>query len=295
MVRAAEPAGRFFATAASRGQSSIGGSLVRMEYRKSQLQSFGGDALLGAQATEIWSILGWNDIRLRYRRSVIGPFWITLSTAVLVVALGFIYSTIFKSDLRTYLPYLALGLIVWGFIATTTNESCSAFLDSENIIKQVKLPFSVFVYRVIWRNFIVFLHTIILFIPITIVFGIPPTWVNLLVFPALLLVVLNQVWIGIILATLSARFRDVPQIVAAIIQVAIFATPIMWPVSALGNRTFIADINPLHHLIDIVRSPLIGEAPDILSWVVAIGLNVFDMILALALLRRASSRLVYWL
>lgn len=266
-----------------------------MEYPKSLLQAFGGDVYLGAKASEIWTILGWNDIRQRYRRSVIGPFWITLSTAVLIVGLGFIYSRIFKTDIQTYLPYLALGFILWGFISTATNESCGAFLDSENIIKQVKIPFSVFVLRVVWRNFIVFLHTIVLFVPLSIIFGIVPSWISLLALPGIALVVLNQVWLGIILATLSARFRDVPQMVAAVTQVAIFATPIMWPVSALGDHTFIADINPLHHMIDLVRGPLIGELPARLSWLVALGLNVFNMLIAMALLRRASKRLVYWL
>jgi len=266
-----------------------------MEYPRSYLHSFGGDVYLGARATEIWTLLGWNDIRQRYRRSVIGPFWITLSTAVLITGLGLLYSHIFKTDIDTYLPYLALGFIVWGFVSTATNESCNAFLDGENIIKQVKIPFSVFVLRVVWRNFIVFLHTIVLFVPISIFFAIVPGWLSLLSLPGIALVLLNQVWIGIILATLTARFRDVPQMVGAVMQVAIFATPIMWPVSALGNQTLVADLNPLHHLIDIVRGPLIGVPPAPLSWLVALGLNVFDMLLALALLRRASKRLVYWL
>ena len=269
--------------------------LVQMEYRKSQLQSFGGDVYLGARASEIWTILGWNDIRQRYRRSVIGPFWITLSSAVLIAGLGFVYSYIFKTNIETYLPYFALGFLLWGFISTATNESCGAFLDSENIIKQVKIPFSVFVFRVVWRNFIVFLHTIVLFVPLSIIFGIVPSWISLLALPAIALVVLNQVWLGIILATLSARFRDVPQMVAAVTQVAIFATPIMWPVSALGTHTLIADVNPLHHLIDIVRGPLIGQPPELLSWLVVLGLNVVTMLLAIALLRLASKRLVYWL
>ena len=134
-----------------------------------------------------------------------------------------------------------------------------------------------------------------LFVPISIIFGILPTWISLLALPAIALVLLNQVWLGIILATLSARFRDVPQMVAAITQVAIFGTPIMWPVSALGGHTLIADINPLHHMIDLVRGPLIGEPPALLSWGVVLGLNVFNMLLAMALLRRASKRLVYWL
>lgn len=266
-----------------------------MEYSKSQLQAFGGDIYLGARAREIWTIMGWNDIRQRYRRSVIGPFWITLNTAVLIAGLGFIYSHIFRIELGTYLPYLALGFIMWGFISTSTIESCTAFLECETIIKQVRIPFSVFVLRGIWRNVIVLLHTLVLFVPISIVFDIKPSFVTLLAVPGIVLVVINQVWVATILATLSARFRDVPQMVSAILQVAVFATPVMWPVSALGDRTIIADINPLHHFIDIVRAPLVGQAPATLSWLVAVGLNLVNMVIAMYVMRRAAKRLVYWL
>src|SRR5580704_7618791 len=132
------------------------------------------DVYRGFRAAPLWLLLGWSDIRLRYRRSVLGPFWITISMAVLIIVLGFVYSKIFHTDIRTYLPYLALGFIVWGFITSSTNESCGAFGDSERIIKQVGIPLSVFVFRVIWRNFIVFLHTIILVIPIWLIFRIAP-------------------------------------------------------------------------------------------------------------------------
>ena len=191
------------------------------------------DVYRGFRAAPLWLLLGWTDIRLRYRRSVLGPFWITISMAVLIIVLGFVYSQIFHTDIRTYLPFLALGFIVWGFISSSANEACGAFGDSGSIIKQIGIPFSVFVFRVVWRNFLVVLHTIILVVPIWIIFKITPTAVSLLAIPGMALVFLNQCWLGICLAVLSTRYRDIPPIVATVLQITVFATPIMWPVSSL--------------------------------------------------------------
>ena len=253
------------------------------------------DVYRGFRAAPLWLLLGWSDIRLRYRRSVLGPFWITISMAVLIIVLGFVYSKIFHTDIRTFLPYLALGFIVWGFITSSTNESCGAFGDSGTIIKQIGIPFSVFVFRVVWRNFIVLLHTIILVIPIWLFFGITPGLVSFLALPGIVLVFVNQCWLGICLAVLSTRYRDIPPIVATVLQITVFATPIMWPVSSLGDHHFIADINPFYHLIEIVRGPLGGEWPPLLSWKVAITGDVLGLILATWLLQRARRTIVYWL
>jgi len=252
------------------------------------------DLYLGVRAWQLWLTLGWNDIGMRYRRSTLGPLWITLSTGILVVSLGILYSQIFQTDIRTYLPYLALGFIVWGFLSTTINESCVAFTESERIIKQIKIPFSVFVLRVVWRNFIVLMHTIILYIPIAIFFRILPDFAALLVLPGLAILYINLVWVGLIIAIFSTRFRDIPQIVASVMQIAIFATPVMWQVSNLRGKTLIADLNPLYHWLELVRGPLTGELPSTSSWIASIASAVLGITLAVLLLRRVSRRIAYW-
>jgi ABC-type polysaccharide/polyol phosphate export permease len=147
----------------------------------------------------------------------------------------------------------------------------------------------------VWRNFIVLLHTIILFIPIAIFFGITPHSGALLALPGLAVLYLNLAWVGIVIAVLSTRFRDVPQIVSSVMQIAIFATPVMWPVSTLKGNTLIADINPLYHWLELIRGPLIGTMPSSTSWVSSIGSVLVGVVLAMLLLRRASRRIVYWL
>ena len=262
---------------------------------RSPLNVGANDLIDALKAWRLWTMLGWNDIVQRYRRSALGPFWITLSMGIFIVLLGVIYSRIFKMDIAIYLPYVAMGVITWGFISGTIMDSCAAFVDSSGIIKQIRLPYAMYVLRTLWRNLIIVFHTIVLIIPIGLIFQIHVSWVDLLVIPGLILVFVNQVWVGIVLAVLCTRYRDVTQLVATAIQTAVFATPIMWPVSALGGAHFIADINPLYHLIEIVRAPLLGSPPALLSWIVVIGLCVVGYFIAILLLWRGRRRIVYWL
>ena len=228
------------------------------------------ELLAGFSAWRIWMILGWDDIRQRYRRSVLGPFWITLSMGLFILLLGIIYSRLFHTDLATYMPYLSVGYIVWGFISQVTNESCMAFQEGARIIKQIKLPFSIYILRIVWRNVIVFLHTIVIYIPVAIIFKVEPTLAIFLVIPALFLVLVNVTWVALVLAILTTRFRDILPIVGTGTQIAMFATPIMWQLSSLSGRsTLIAELNPLYHLLEIVRAPILGTVPDWRSWLVA--------------------------
>ena len=249
----------------------------------------------GFRAWPVWGLMGWDDIRQRYRRSVIGPFWITLSMGIFILVLGVIYSRLFHTELRTFLPYLTVGYVVWGFISAAANDSCITFIDASRIIKQIKLPYSVYVLRVVWRNFIIFLHTIVIYIPMAIIFKIEPKLTMLYVIPGLFLVGVNLIWLTTVIAILSARYRDIQPIVGTVISLAMFATPIMWTVSALGNAKIIADVNPVYHLIEIARAPLLGMAPEPLSWLVACGMAVVGSVLAIALMVRASRRIVFWL
>jgi ABC-type polysaccharide/polyol phosphate export permease len=257
--------------------------------------TFSQEIVAGFRAWPVWVIMGWDDIRQRYRRSVIGPFWITLSMSVFILVLGVIYSRIFHTELQSYLPYLTVGFIVWGFMSAAANDSCIAFIDASRIIKQIKLPYYVYVLRVVWRNFIIFLHTIVIFIPMAIIFKIEPRLTMLYEIPGLLLVVVNLIWLTTVIAILSTRYRDIQPIVGTVIQLGMFATPIMWTVSALGDRKIIAEVNPIYHLIEITRAPLLGMAPEPRSWLVACGLAVVGSMLAIALMVRASRRIVFWL
>jgi ABC-type polysaccharide/polyol phosphate export permease len=277
------------------GIVTIGGTGTLGPRIRAARDPLGRDLYDGIAQWRLWMMLGWNDIRRRYRRSYLGPFWVTISMGLLVAALGSLYAHIFRTDMDTYVPYLALGFIVWGLISSCVKESCNAFWVQANMIKQIKVPFSVHVLRVVWANLIVLLHTIIIFVPISLYFRHWLQPVALLALPGILILSLNLVWVGLFLAVFNARFRDVSLMVETLLQIAVFATPIMWPVSALGARGFVADLNPIYHLIELVRAPLLGHAPAILSWIVTFAAAAFGLLLSAFLLRRVERRIVYWL
>jgi ABC-type polysaccharide/polyol phosphate export permease len=253
------------------------------------------DLVEGISSYRLWSMLGWNDIRQRYRRSTLGPWWITISMGLFIVLLGLIYSKLFDQDIAFYLPYIALGMITWGFISNTIIESCNSFIDGTGIIKQIRLPHSLFPIRMIWRSLIVFLHTAVAFIPIALFFRLDLGVGALMALPGLALVVANQIWLSIVIGIVSTRYRDVPPLVQTIIPISMFATPIMWPASALKNARYVADLNPFYHLIQLVRAPLLGEQAALESWIVVGSMCIFGYALAAALLTIARKRLVYWL
>ena len=248
----------------------------------------------GARAFRLWGMLGWQDIRQRYRRSTLGPFWLTISMGALVGGLGVLYAGLFKMDVADYLPFVAAGLILWGLISGLITEGCTAFIDAEGIIKQVNLPLSVHVYRVVWRNSIVFAHNVIIYVAAAVIFSIQPGWTGLLALPGLALLCLNGVWAGLLLGLVSARFRDVPQIAASIVQVAFFLTPIIWKPELLPDRAFILEINPFFHLLELVRAPLLGQAPGLVSWLAASGITLGGWLVTLVMYRRYRWRIAYW-
>src|SRR5882724_5093247 len=120
-------------------------SMVVGERRHRQVRLAIRDVLDGAALWPLWGRLGWNDIVQRYRRSLLGPLWLTASMAIMVVALGLVYAQIFKIALHDFIPFLCVGLLIWGFISTVLTESGTLFTGSESYIKQIRLPYSVYV------------------------------------------------------------------------------------------------------------------------------------------------------
>ncbi|WP_370639574.1 ABC transporter permease [Cupriavidus sp. DB3] len=253
------------------------------------------DLLVGITSARIWGTLGWHDIRQRYRRSVIGPFWFTLSTAIMVVVLGALYSTLLHQPIHDYLPYLAVGLVVWQYIGAVANEGCNSFIGSAYLIKQIRIPLTIHVCRIVWRNFAIMLHSLPVVMISLLVFGHYPSWEYLLVPVGLLLLLLHGVWAGAALGVLCARFRDIPPIVNNLVQVVFFFTPVMWSPEILKDRSWIAEYNPLYHLIETVRAPITGRPLQWQSWAWSLGLLVVGFAVTHVLMRRYRDRVPYWL
>jgi ABC-type polysaccharide/polyol phosphate export permease len=254
------------------------------------------DVLDALQRWRLWITLGWLDVKQRYRRAVLGPFWITISMAVLVLTLGTVYAGLFKQDVRSFLPYLAAGFIVWNFCTAAINESTTAFVQAEGLIKQGGIPLSLHIFRTIFRNFIISAHNLSVMLLLYVWQPSLLNWHLLLLVPGLALMLVNFAWISIIIAVFCTRFRDLPPIIGNVLQILFFVTPVMYrPETLPAHLSLLVKLNPFFYLIEVVRAPLLGSAPSAEAYAVLVSFAVGGSLLAFWFFARTRARIAYWL
>ena len=260
-----------------------------------RILSAAADLIEGLRQSWLWTTLAHQDLKLRYRGSILGPFWQTITTAVMIGAMGFIYAELFHTPLEDYLPLLSAGLVFWQFTSGMITEGCSTFYSVQGIIQQVRLPFSLHAYRLVYRNLLILLHNFVIIPIVFAIFPKPVVWLRVLELgPGLVLILLNGFWVSILFGMISARFRDVPPIVASIVQVVFFITPIFWPAAALGEHRWLAEFNPIYAAIDVMRAPLLGEATEPHSWLILAIVTVLGCVGTFAFFARFRTRIAYW-
>ena len=256
------------------------------------------DISLTVKKLPLVHLLGWQDVKQRYKRSTIGAFWITISMATTIAMIGLVFGNLFGSNMSQYLPYLATGMIIWGFISSTIIESCLAFVEAAPVLKQVRLPIFLHLLRVVWRNLIQFGHNFLILPVLMLFMSVEISFSTLLIIPGFLLILLNVLWMSLFFAILNARYRDLSQIVQNIFQALFYLTPIMWSPDNLKNSSVVktmTDLNPFYHLIQLVRAPLLEEPIQINSWIVVGALAIFGWLLVIPFYGRFKDRIVYWL
>ncbi|MCQ8240580.1 ABC transporter permease [Rhizosaccharibacter radicis] len=246
-----------------------------------------------AQWRLCWT-LGWLDVKLRYRGSVLGPFWLTASTAVMIAAMGVIYTTLFKINLADYLPFLTLSLVLWGFVGSMVNEGTVCLTQADFMIRAMRMPFGVHAARVLVRNLLVLLHNVLVVVVVFALFHVWPGSRALWALPGAALWIFDSLAAAMMLGMLGARFRDIPPVVASTMQIFFFVSPIIWKPELIEKGHAWLQINPFYSLIEIVRRPLLGEMVPNHLWLPALAWSGLLWVAFLLLFFRVRSRLAYW-
>lgn len=278
--------------------STVAATLPRTLLKNRALLAALRDILMGLKNCHVWLMLGYHDIKLRYRRSILGPFWITLSMAVTVYSMGFLYGHLFHNEIARYFPFLSAGMLAWALISTSIIETTEGYMQSENLIKQIKLPYSLYIHRIIWRNILIFFHNLLVMVPILIIFheGAPINFYSLLLIPHLLIFYVNAFCYGLIIAMIGSRYRDLSQMIKSLVQVAFFMTPVMWNPNALNEKyQLLIACNPFYAFVELIRAPMIGAPMSLLEYVVAGLTTLLGLFLSIYMFSKYRSRIVYWL
>jgi ABC-type polysaccharide/polyol phosphate export permease len=242
-----------------------------------------------------WS-LAWHDIVSRYRGSVLGPFWITLSMGLMVLGIGFLYSNLFDIPLNEFLPFVALGIVFFGIMTGMINEGCDTFVQASGMLSQTSLPMLMFVWRTVFRNMINLAHHLVIVIAVLLFYEYWRVANVPLALLGVVLMVINSAWLSLLVGIASARFRDIPQIVVSVMQFAIFMTPVFWrPDRFSKQHQIILDVNPFYHLLEAVRAPLLGQPVASHTYIILVAMAVFGWLLTFALFAKTRRRIVHYL
>jgi ABC-type polysaccharide/polyol phosphate export permease len=254
------------------------------------------DVADGLCAFRLATLLGWYDVKLRYRRSTLGPFWLTISMGVMIGAMAMVFGQIFGQAMADFLPFLCAGLIIWGFIAAMLTEGCMSFIAADHVIKELPLPLFTHVLRVYFRNVLILLHNLIIFPIVLLAFGKVLPLISILSLLGFLLVSLNLLWMALLTSVLCTRYRDMPPLISNVVQIGFYLTPIIWPPHLLpGRASLILELNPLAHIVAVMRGPLLGEMPTALNWTVAMALVIVGWAVTIVFYGHYKRRIAYWL
>lgn len=243
----------------------------------------------------VWT-LAWLDIRLKYRGSVLGPFWLTLSTGAMVGAMGILYAVLFRLELRDYIPYLALSLVLWNFGGALVADACGAFTTNEGLIRSVRMPFTLYAARIVVRNLIILGHNAVVVLVVNLVlWSWPPPSVAWLALPGMALWLAVALALALLLGALCARLHDIPPIVANLMQMAFFLSAVIWKPEQLAEREWILALNPFFCLLELVRGPLFGVVPSGLILGAALAYAAALFVITWLMFARVRGRIAFWL
>ncbi len=262
--------------------------------RRERMRSAMDDLLTAGTMWRLSWTLALLDIKLRYRGSILGPFWLTLSSALTIGMMGVLYSYLFHMDVSHYFPFLALSIVLWNFMLQMVNDATACFISAEAMIRSVRLPMMLHPMRAVLRNLLILAHNAVVIIIVDLAMNAWPGWIGILAIPAFLLWLVVSLAMSLLLGALCARFRDIPPIVASLMQLAFFVSAIIWEPSQLGQHEWMLVFNPVFTLLEIIRAPLLGELPSLLVTFSALAYSAIIIFLASMLFVRVRGRIPFW-
>jgi homopolymeric O-antigen transport system permease protein len=134
-----------------------------------------GELMQGASQWRVCHLLGIQQMRHRYARSRLGQMWLTLSTAVMICAMGVVWSLLWNQPLQELMPFFGIGVIIWNFMTQVLTECTSIFVTHGSFYRNQKMIFSVSVYSVIYNNTMMLAYNLIVVVVLIIAFGVPST------------------------------------------------------------------------------------------------------------------------
>lgn len=263
---------------------------------KTIFESFFKEIKKSLESSDFWIFSAKINTYKRYRRSSIGPWWLTINLLIFVLSVGLIWSILWKINLKVYLPFFLFGMVFWEIVSSTVNKSISVFKLNEQLIKTVNVPKLNFNFQVSSIILINFLHNCLIIIPLGILLNLfNSSFAIFMLIPTLILFSINVFFLSIIISVLCVKFKDLDMILEHIMRIIFLITPIIWMPEILPEKSLFLKINFLYPYVEIFRSPLIGNFPDLSQYVSVICVTIILAFISIIIYEKNKNKLVFWL
>lgn len=252
------------------------------------------DLVRGAKSFRVWTLLAHDDLQARYRRTVLGPFWQTILHAGMIIGLTILFSNVLKRPVNEFLLYVTAGVTGWTLITGLLLEGSTAFSRGQPLIQAYDLPASLHVFRVVLNQMIVFAHNLVVYAGVILFTQMWPTPSLLLLAPGLTVIFLAGVGWALVFGLLGARFRDVTPAIGAATTILFLLTPIFWHRADIENAPWFVDYNPLYHLLELVRQPLMGGYATPANWAAGLAVAAASLVVGAYAFVAYRRQISYW-
>lgn len=231
-----------------------------------------------------WLYFAWFNFAVQYRRTILGPVWIIVGPSLFIAVLGLLFSRVSAIDPTVFIPHLAIGLVTWTLISGFVNSSTRVFQRNRAQIMQGNMTLTDITVVEILSTLLQFLHQLVIIVVVFIVLGLSLSLYSLVSLIGLFFIIINGFWLTLFFGIIGARYRDMPEIIAAVMRIAFLATPIIWMPGAEGGRgaaiSLFLNFNPFYHFLELIRAPLLGKPVELLSICVVVSITVLGSALA---------------
>jgi lipopolysaccharide transport system permease protein len=254
------------------------------------------DLVRGVDNWRLSHLMGLGEIRRRYARSKIGQFWLTISTGIMVAALGLVWSTLWHVPIADLVPFVAISLVVWTMITGTLGEAATVFPSNGSIFLNQGMSFSTAIYALVYRHLLIFLHNVPIIVIAVLLFSVPAGRLAPVALLGFAFLMLALVWSSYLVAIACVRFRDLTQVVQNGLTVMFFITPVLWkPDQIPPDAYYLLSLNPFAALLAVVREPLLGQLPTLYDWIAAAIFSIGGFAVALPIIGYCQRRIIYWI
>lgn len=256
--------------------------------------------LAGAFADiRLWGMITAKSLQVKYRRNALGILWLLFSFAIPTVGIGYVLAMLQGEALTDHMPHVALGFAAWNYVSDTLIHGCKALTRRSSMLLQAPINRSVFALSTIMEHLMVLGMNLVAAVVISLVFGWRPGPEVIFLPISILIMAVAGFGTVMLVSILSARLRDLSELIASVTRLAFFFTPVIWVADsrAMPEGSFlsvIADYNPIAYYVDLFREPLMGQYPDMLTLIITGGGAVVLLVAGMVAIQKGGRSIAFF-